>query len=163
MFLLDTSPPCQRQEPVTHKHTHTCISLPVFWSVWPSLPLPLPPTNTHTHTIPCKYQPLMAMASAVAVAMAAVLSDPQPPAAVRLFRWLHPFTDCFSATVYLPPQWLAAMAKMFLHMTPQRSAAPLRLPGSGSCGSVKHKHHLCFCGEVISDICVRVLVPVKPA
>jgi hypothetical protein len=53
------------------------------------------------------------------------------------------------------------MVNTFLHMTLQRAAVPFRLPGSYSFGGVKHKHHLCFCGEVISDICVRVLVPVN--
>lgn len=41
------------------------------------------------------------------------------------------------------------------------AAPPFRLPGSHSFGGVKHEYHLCFCGEVVSDICVRVLVPVN--
>lgn len=40
MFVLDASPLCQGREPMSRP---PCISLPVFWSVWPGLPLPPPP------------------------------------------------------------------------------------------------------------------------
>lgn len=139
MFVLDASPPCPGPEPVSQ-----------------------PPSPPNTQTAPSLLSASLPMASAVAVAMAAALPTPLPHSSCQVVLIAPPFHRLLQSNSLSSASVTGCHGEYISSYESSLSASPpFRLPGSHSFGGVKHEYHLCFCGEVLSDICVRVLVPVN--